>query len=130
MTEPKVIIHELKDWKYSHTFGYFDLVNKEIHILNRLDMFDWILYHETEHYKRRKALTTIFAALFQNPIAMIGLIGFTIVAAICAGFGQVLAALAFLIPMIICMLSYYYEEMLIGTKTWKNFKRGDRINAV
>jgi len=120
--EAPVIVHELKDWKYSHTFGYYDMNNKEIHILNKEDLYNWILYHETEHYRRRKELSSVLAALFQNPVGMVALVVFTLIGAFLAAIGNSFAGFCFLVPMILCMAAYYMEEVIGIRKTWKNFK--------
>jgi hypothetical protein len=121
-SKPKIIVHELEDWNYPHTNGYYDMVNKEIHVLEKNALYEWTLYHEANHYFRRKKFTTVMAAYFQNPISLIIATALTLLGALISVYTHPLAIFFFATPLIIFLLCYFYEELFMTNSSWKEFK--------
>jgi hypothetical protein len=52
-SEEKVIIHKKGDG-FTHSFGKYHWDTDEIHLLNKDDLFEFIVIHEREHRKQRQ----------------------------------------------------------------------------
>jgi hypothetical protein len=121
-SKPKIIVHELEDWDYPHTSGYYDMINKEIHVLEKNASYEWTLFHEINHFLRRKKFTTIMAAYFQNPISLFFATALTILGAVISVYTHPLVMLFFATPLIIFFICYTYEEIFLTKVSWNQFK--------